>query len=63
MSLKGYEWLKDGKVVMSYYFKDITLYIWEDIAEQDLTDFKEYLKEHHNDVAHIKDCRKECKED
>lgn len=53
MSLKGYEWLKEGKVVMSYFFKDLRLIIWEDIAEQDLTDFKQFLTEHSCEVLKI----------
>ena len=53
MSLKGYEWLKEGKVVMSYFFKDLRLIVWEDVTEQDLAGFKKFLKEHHSEVFKI----------
>lgn len=45
MSLKGYQWLKDGKVIMSYLSKYNKIYVWEDIRTQDEIDFYNFLKE------------------
>lgn len=54
MSLKGYQWLDDEeKVIMSYYFKDETLYIWKDTTIDELEKFKKYLKEHYCETIHI----------
>ena len=46
MSLKGYQWLNDNKeVVMSYYFKDLSLIVWKDVTREELNKFIEYLKQ------------------
>lgn len=58
MSLKGYQWFNDkNEVLMSYYFKDLTLYIWKDVTNEELEEFKKYLKDKHNEVIHVKDCK------
>lgn len=44
MSLKGYEWLRDGKVVAWFTFKYRTLYITQEATAKDIADFKEYIK-------------------
>ncbi len=45
MSLKGYQWLNDKKeVVMSFRFKDLVLDIWKNTTEEELNNFKKYLK-------------------
>lgn len=54
MSLKGYQWLNDeGKVIMSYMFKDRILDVWKDITEKDMDEFKEYLNQNECEVANI----------
>jgi len=54
MSLKGYQWLNDkGEVLMSYHFKDLTLNVWKDITQQDLTEFKKFLEEHDCEIFKI----------
>lgn len=46
MSLKGYQWLDDnGKVIMSFTFKDLTLDVWQDTTKEEYLKFIEYLKE------------------
>lgn len=45
MTLKGYEWLKDGKVIMTYSLKQNKIYVWENIRSKDELDFHKYLKE------------------
>lgn len=46
MSLKGYQWLDDnGKVVMSFTFKDLTLDVWQDTTKEEYLKFIKYLKE------------------
>ena len=43
MSLKGYQWLIDNKVVMSYLFKDEVLDIWQKVENEEIEKFKEYI--------------------
>ena len=43
MSLKGYQWLIDNKVVMSYLFKDRILDIWRKVENEEIEKFKEYI--------------------
>lgn len=52
MSLKGYQWLDDnGKVVMSFTFKDLTIDVWQDTTKEELDKFKQYLQSNSwNDV-------------
>lgn len=45
MSLKGYEWLRDGKVVAWFTFKRCTLCITNEATEQDVIDFKQYIEQ------------------
>lgn len=50
MSLKGYQWLNDeGEVIMSFFFKDLTLWLWENVAQEELDKFVAFLKEKGND--------------
>ena len=58
MSLKGYQWFNDkNEVLMSYYFKDLTLYIWKDVTNEELEEFKKYLEDKHNEIIYVKDCK------
>lgn len=43
MSLKGYQWLVNGKVVMSYLFKDRIIDIWQEVNDEEIKNFKEYI--------------------
>ena len=43
MSLKGYEWLKDNKVIMYFTFKYLELTLLEDVSKKDLEEFKKNL--------------------
>ncbi len=46
MSLKGYQWLDDdGKVIMSFTFKDLTLDVWKDVSVEEYHNFIEYIRE------------------
>lgn len=45
MSLKGYQWIKDGKAIMSYSSKYNKIYVYEDITNKDEIEFVKYLKE------------------
>lgn len=46
MSLKGYQWLNDdGKSIMGYFFKDETIYLWDDVTEIQYNDFINYIEE------------------
>lgn len=45
MSLKGYQWIKDGKVIMWYSSKYNKIYVNEDIRSKDEIEFIKYLKE------------------
>ena len=54
MSLKGYQWLDDNKIVlMSYTFKDEVLDVWRDTTKDELENFKRFLKEHHCETYKI----------
>lgn len=43
MSLKGYEWLKDNKVIMYYTFKRRQLILLQNVSDKDYQDFKKYI--------------------
>lgn len=45
MSLKGYQWFRDKKIIMSYYFKDEKIYLWNDVTIQEYHAFMKFLKE------------------
>lgn len=47
MSLKGYQFLNDDKtkVIASYYFKDLTLYLYKEISDEKMEEIKNYLKD------------------
>lgn len=53
MTLKGYEWLVDDKVVMSIHFKDLELDVWEDVPEEEVQKFIKWLEEHHTKPIRI----------
>lgn len=44
MSLKGYEWLIDGKVAMTFTFKRLELDIWQDVSIKEYHDFINYIR-------------------
>lgn len=45
MSLKGYEWLDvNGKVIMTFRFKDLSLDIWKDVTAEEYYKFIEYIR-------------------
>lgn len=46
MSLKGYQWLDDnGKAVMGFFFKDLSIFLWEDVTKEEYDKFYEYIRE------------------
>ena len=47
MSLKGYEWLLDDKVVMQFTFKREELVVWEKVSPEEEQKFIDWLAEHH----------------
>ena len=47
MSLKGYEWLKDNKVVMMFVFKYNEIILLSNVTKQDLQDFNKWLKQNY----------------
>ncbi len=53
MTLKGYQWLVNDKVVMSIHFKDLVLNVWEDVSDEELQKFINWLKEHHTEPIRI----------
>ena len=53
MSLKGYEWLKDNKVIMNFTFKYLELTLLEDVTKKELEEFKNFLKEKNEKILKI----------
>ena len=53
MSLKGYEWLVNGEVVMCYRFKDLTLTLLHDVTTKQLDEFKTWLINNNHEVRHV----------
>lgn len=53
MSLKGYEWLKDNKVIMNFTFKYLELTLFEDVTKKELEEFKNFLKEKNEKILKI----------
>ena len=53
MSLKGYEWLKDNKVIMNFNFKYLELTLFEDVTKKELEEFKNFLKEKNEKILKI----------
>ena len=43
MSLKGYEWLHNNKVVMSFFFKNLELIVWEKVSKEEEQKFVDYI--------------------
>lgn len=56
MSLKGYEFLSDDRerVVARFFFKDLSLYIYEEISEERLKEIKDYIEEKKDRIATIR---------
>lgn len=62
MSLKGYDFFNDDKtkVVARYFFKDLTLYLYEEITGKKMIEIVKYLKENGNfEIRDIVDLTKE----
>jgi len=53
MTLKGYEWLMDGKVVMQFTFKREELVIWERIPEAEEQKFIDWLAKNNKKPSKI----------
>ena len=53
MSLKGYEWVKDNKVIMNFTFKYLELTLLEDVTKKELEEFKNFLKEKNEKILKI----------
>lgn len=53
MSLKGYEWLKDNKVIMYFTFKYLELTLLEDVSKKELEEFKNFLKGKNEEILKI----------
>ena len=53
MSLKGYEWLQDNKVIMNFTFKYLELTLFEDVTKKELEEFKNFLKEKNEKILKI----------
>ena len=45
MSLKGYQWLRDNKAIMGFFFKDLHIFLWDDVTEEEYNEFVDYIKE------------------
>lgn len=55
MSLKGYQWLKDNKVIMYFTFKYRELVLMQDVSQKDFNEFKSYIKNNINfDVLKVR---------
>ncbi|MBR6907732.1 hypothetical protein IKN40_04500 [bacterium] len=46
MSLKGYEWLRDDKVVMYYTFKYAEIVLLDYVSEKEFLEFNNFLSNH-----------------
>ena len=53
MSLKGYEFLSDDmkRVVARFFFKDLSLYIYEEITDERLQEIKDYIAQSKDRIA------------
>lgn len=45
MSLKGYQWLRDDKVIMLFTFKDREVFLLTDVTEEEYNEFCKWLDE------------------
>lgn len=54
MSLKGYEWLRDGKVIMTFTFKRLELDLWDNVTQEEYDEFCKWLDEHHETTKYLK---------
>lgn len=43
MTLKGYEWLRDGKVIMTFTFKRLDLVLWTSVTQEEYDEFCKFL--------------------
>lgn len=53
MSLKGYEWLKDNKVIMYYTFKYNEITLINNVTKQDLQDFNKWLNQNYHHSSKV----------
>ena len=55
MSLKGYEFLSEDRkrVVARLFFKDLSLYIYEEITDERLQEIKDYITQSKDRIATI----------
>lgn len=55
MSLKGYEFLSEDnkRVVARFFFKDLSLYIYEELTNKKLQEIKDYILNQKDRIATI----------
>lgn len=55
MSLKGYEFLSEDnkRVVARFFFKDLSLYIYEELTNEKLQEIKDYILNQKDRIATI----------
>ena len=53
MSLKGYEWLQNDKVIMYFTFKYLELTLLQDVSKKDFLEFKDFLQKENCNVLKI----------
>lgn len=55
MSLKGYEFLSEDnkRVVARFFFKDLSLYIYEELTNERLQEIKDYILNSKDRIATI----------
>ena len=55
MSLKGYEFLSEDnkRVVARFFFKDLSLYIYEELTSERLQEIKDYILNSKDRIATI----------
>lgn len=45
MSLKGFEYVEESKVLMRFFFKDLSLYIYQELNKSKIEKFKKYIND------------------
>ena len=55
MSLKGYQWLDNGRVVMAFDFKRCYLDLYADVTKSQLDEFIRYIESKHNHIIKTND--------
>lgn len=55
MSLKGYEFLNDDetKVIARFFFKDLSLFLYEKLSDEKLEEIKKYIIDNGNRIHKI----------